>query len=193
MNDNENIKIDNNSFKSLLKPSFAFFGYHIGCVILCEIFNIGLSSLYKTPLGMVGLAIILLIVYSLPIYNYMWGLGHRDRNKQSFGHMEKDNFRGFKIGLIGLTPIFIAAILFIVSRFGVFYNFTMIFQLINSPIKPLMRLISNSTFVAEYSYLQVFSVALLTVIPAIIAGIAYIIGSKDFSISQYLMYKKDKE
>ncbi|MEG2813170.1 MAG: hypothetical protein RSA79_01085 [Oscillospiraceae bacterium] len=186
----ENIETDNNSFKALIKPSFSFFGYHLACIILSEIISISLGMLYDTPLGMLGLGAILLIVYSLPIYNYMWGLGHRDLNKQSFGHMKKDNFRGFKIALLGSVPLFCVSLLFVLSKFGLFFNFTIFYKMLNSEVKPLMSLINSSTYVSQYSYLQVFLVVLLTLIPAILSGIFYFIGNKDFSISQHLIYKK---
>ena len=179
-----------NKNSSILKSSLSVFGYHVGGLIISCIFCIGLGSLLSNTIGQIISQIIILVVYSLPIYQTVWGIGHSDMNKENFGHIKKDSLRGFKIGLISSIPVFIMTLLFVLSKFNLIYNFTWVFKFANAEIWPLINMIEISMYLPDYSYLEIFGVAAVTLIPTILIGSFYIMGNNDFSPVQKLIYKK---
>ncbi len=178
-----------NNKDSILKSSLSVLGRHVGGVVISCIFCIGLSSLMVKPTGQIISSIIVLLIYMLPIYQISWDLGHRDLNRENFGHIKKDNFKGFKIGLIASIPIFVMTLLFVLSKFNLFYNFTWLFKILNAHIWPLINLIQISMFMPDYSIAETFGVAVLALISPLLIGIFYIMGNHDFSPMQRLVYK----
>lgn len=180
------------SENSLLKYVPSLFLRHIGGVILCCIFFIPASGSLTDTIGQIIWSVVFLIAYSIPQYVAFWSIGNKDLNAYRFGHIKKDAFKGFKIGLIISIPSFIMAILFILSKFSLFYNFTIPFKFLNAEILPLINLIQRSMYMPDFTVPQVLGVAALTLIPSILCGIFYQIGFRDFTPSQWIIYKNEK-
>ena len=187
----ESKKVIKNS--SLLKQAMGLLGSHFGGVLLSLIFCLGLASLMSNVWGLLVAQILVLFAYSYPTYATMWDYGHKDLNRFNYGHIPRDLYRGFKIGLVANIPVFILSILFILSKFGLFYNIVIPFKLLNAEIWPLINLIQPWAYMDKYAYWQVFLVALLPLIPVLIAGGAYILGNHDYSPMQKLVYKNKKK
>lgn len=180
-------------FNRLLKPAFALFGCHVGGVVLSFIIVACTSSITSNPIANIVVGIIVLLVYSIPTYSNMWLLGNTDLNKQNFNHIKKDIFKGFKIGAISSIPAFVMAILMILSKFGLFDNFIFIFKVLNSELVPWINMINMSPYLTEYSVLEIVLIASLTLIPSIIAGLFYMLGNKDISPINNMIYSKNKK
>lgn len=187
----EQNKIDEMSFKKkLLKPAFSLFGCHVGGIVMGFIFCFGLTALFDSTWGLIASSILVLLIYSIPVYGNMWALGYKDTNREHFDRIDKDIFKGFKIGAIASIPSFILAILFILSKFNLFYNFIFLYKLLNSELVPIINLIKNRPYLPEYSVFEVILIALLTLIPVGISGLCYIMGHNNFSPIYRLVYKK---
>ncbi|MEG0692979.1 MAG: hypothetical protein RR444_07840, partial [Oscillospiraceae bacterium] len=157
------------------------------------VFCFGLAGLMSNTGGLLVAQILILLVYSFPTYSTMWEFGHKDLNRFNYGHIARDQFRGFKIGLIANIPFFLISLLFILSKFGLFYNIVIPFKLINAEIWPLINLIQPWAYMDKFAMWQVLLVAILPVIPVLIAGGAYILGNHDYSPMQKLVYKNKKK
>lgn len=178
---------------SIFKTALSVFFTHIGATIMALIFCLGLSMLLIGTWGQIVSGVIVLLVYSIPLYSILWNTGNSDLNKQNFNRIEKDSFKGFKIGLLASVPVYVMTILFVLSKFGLFYNFVIPFKLANAYVWPFMNIIRNTMYLPDYTVLEVIATALLTFIPAVLCGIFYIMGNKDFAPMQKIIYKKKKD
>lgn len=174
--------------------AISIFLRHCGGVIIANIFNIALARFVVDNLvGSLICSVVYLFVYAIPIYTAMWSIGHRDLNLEKFGHVKKKPYRGLLIGLLASVPTFVLTILFILSKFNLFYNFVLPFKMMNAEIIPLINIIQRSMYLPDFTVGEVFGVAALTLIPALLCGCFYLFGNFDFIPTRWLVYKKDKD
>lgn len=178
---------------TLLKQASGLFGAHVGGIILSLIFCLGLAGLMGSVWGLILSQVLILLVYSFPSYSTMWDYGHKDLNRANYGHIEKDLYRGFKVGLIAHIPFFVLSLLLVLGKFGLFFNIVIPFKLINAEIWPLINLIQPKAYLDNFAIWQLLLVAILPLIPVLIAGGAYILGIHDYSPMQNLVYKNKKK
>lgn len=173
------------------KEMWPLLARHIGGILVSGIFWVGLSGFMTGKLvNNLICSVVFLIAYSIPSYTYMWGLGHSDRNFENFGHGKRDNLKGLKLGLVVLIPNIVLGILFILSKFSLFYNITVAFKIANVEVMPLMNLIESSLYMPDISYLELIGMFMITLMPAVLCEIYYLLGKCDFKPMQKLMYKK---
>lgn len=175
------------------KQALGLLGSHFGGVVITLIFCFGLATLMSSTIGLIISQIIILLIYSFPVYSTMWEYGHKDLNRFNYGHIQRDKYRGFKISLVANIPIFILSILMILSKFDLFYNIVVLYKIINAEIWPLINLIQPSAYLDQYSIVQIIAVSLLPIISIFISGFAYILGNHDYSPLQKLIYKNKKK
>ncbi len=180
------------SRKLFFKTARAFFLGHIGGVIIAFIFCFGLSGLFEGN-GIFALIPVVLFVYSYPIYGTMWNAGHRDLNAANFGHTQLHRWKGLVYGLAGMIPVILISLGFILSKFGLFFNFVMPYKIINSEIWPIINLINTSVYLPEFTYGQVFLIAACSLIPVLIGEFGYLMGTYDISIKQKMIYRNEKK
>lgn len=177
--------------KLFVKTASAFFLGHIGGVIISFIFCFGLSSLFQGN-GIYILIPVVLFVYSYPAYGTMWNAGHRDMNAANFGHTVLHRWKGLVYGLAGMIPVILLSLAFILSKFGLLFNFVMPYKILNAEIWPIINLINTSIYLPDFSYGQVFLIALCSLIPVLIGEFGYVMGTYDISIKQKLVYRKEQ-
>lgn len=182
----------------LLKPALSILGSHAGGVLISNILCFGLSGMMSNW-GLLLAIPLIFLVYSMPIYGTAWAMGLSDSNKANFGHIVLDKWRGAKLCLVAISPWLVSGLLFILSKFGLFYNFTIIFKLLNAEVWPAINAVhvfagqEVSMYLPSLSFFQAFLAAILTVLPVIPAQLGYFLGTKDISISQKLIYKNTKK
>ena len=164
-----------NNRKVFWKTVSAFFLSHIGGLLIAIIFCFGLSSLFE-GYGFLIVIPVVLFLYSYPIYSSMWNAGHRDLNSAQFGHTVLHRERGFLYGIVGSVPIMLISLCFVLSKFGLFFNFVIPYKLLNA-------------------VWQIFLIAFLSIaVPIVIGELGYLAGTYDFAVMQRLVYKnKDKK
>ena len=177
--------------KLFAKTASAFLLSHIGGIIIAFIFCFGLSSLFQGN-GIYVLIPVILFVYSYPVYGTMWNAGHRDLNAANFGHTVLHRWKGLVYGVAGMIPVIVISLAFILSKFGLLFNFIMPYKIINAEIWPIINLINTSIYLPDFSYGQVFLIALCSLIPVLIGEFGYVMGTYDISIKQKLVYRKEK-
>ncbi len=118
--------------------------------------------------------------------------GFKDANLCRTGNLKADYLKGFKTGLIANIPFFALFVLIVVFAFGILPDFkTAWYALLNGHFYSLVLWIADSTdTVSKLNVLQfVLLLALQFTVP-IISGVAYILGFKEISFADKLLYKK---
>ncbi len=124
------------------------------------------------------------------IYNQLWQLGSKDSNLVKFKSLKEDKLKGLKIGLIASAPSFIFFVFSVISKK---VNIAL-FAFLNAYLYDFISLIANGakTFDALSIWQILLIFVILLIFPAAAYG-SYLLGYKQFSISEKLVYKKNKE
>ena len=176
----------------LIKPALSIMGAHFGGIIIALVLCFTLAYL-MTGGWLILMIPLILLIYSMPIYGTMWQMGTSDSNKANFGHIKLDRWRGAKLAAIGMSPWLVMGILFLLSKFGLFWNFVIPYKLLNAEMWPIINAMESSMYLPDFTVGQAIIAALLPVIPIFIAELGYILGTKDFSITQHVVYSNKKK
>lgn len=133
----------------------------------------------------------LLILLSF-IYPEIWNIGTKDSNLVKFKHKASDKLKGFKIGAIAVIPSYLLLLLIAVFKVGVMPGFPIaLYKFLNSSFYSFIEVIAGSA--ANVGGMAAWRLVILFILPLIIpaaAGIAYVLGFKNISVGEKLVYKK---
>ena len=166
-------------------------GYHIMSLIVTMSI---LAFLPDVSGNFIAQAINLGIIIVLP-YLTMWKKGDTDCNKVAFGHMQADNLKGLKIGLIAYAPCMICGLLLIAAKFGALpSSYLSWYRVINAPFMPFNQSLMPTTLMfSEHSVAAVVVAGLTPVIEPLNLGLAYYFGLHRISFSEtFGIFKKEK-
>ncbi|PWM00012.1 MAG: hypothetical protein DBY04_00565 [Clostridiales bacterium] len=135
----------------------------------------------------VAISVFIFIFYYYLVRSQMWNLGAKDNLKAKGGRMKLNSLTGLYLGLIASIPSFLINIVYIVTYIyrhyagfsGVYDVFAVIELLWDAPAIGLYLAIGS-----PFVYLTA------SVLPALFAGLAYYLGTKEFSL---FGHKKTKE
>lgn len=124
------------------------------------------------------------------IGNEIYKIGSKDSNKVKFGHRDKDNMRGFKIGAIANIGYFIVFLcLFVLKDFPLSR-----YALINAQFFSIIKLITgNAALAGELRIAQYIGFFGLLLVVPVITEIAYLLGYKGINLYERAVYKKETE
>ena len=136
--------------------------------------------------------IIGLVLVGSFVYPNMWSLGAKDSNLVRFKHKKEDKLRGLKIGLIAIIPLFIAMVVFLVAlrEATAVALFAMLFASFFSFIHAIG---GSAQYLSDLSVLQSIMMVLPLFIIPLIAWAAYLLGYKDISLGEKLIYKNNNK
>ena len=138
--------------------------------------------------------ILSLIIFAATLYQRVWSIGISDNNKVKFDRAKQDKLRGFKIGCLATVPSVLVYILLLLGRFGVAPNLIFaIYKMFNIHIFGYINMlfgIGTQLFNVPIYKLALAAVPLL-ILPAVCA-ISYLLGYKDISISEKIIYKRKR-
>ena len=119
--------------------------------------------------------------------------GFKDSNLVKTGHLKKDNFRGFKIGLIANTPFFILFVLALVMAQWLAPGFrTVWYAFLNSHYySAIMLITAGKETLSQWGIWQYVLIALLQFIVLVVSGVSYVLGFKEINLAEKLVYKKE--
>lgn len=139
--------------------------------------------------------IVCICVTAYFLYPLLWHLGNKDYNRVHFGRIKEDKLRGAKIGLATLIPYFVLYLVLVVFALGAYKSFPLvIYRFVNATFFSLLIGIFGSAATAgDLGIIRM----LLTILPfafiPLITGAAYLLGYKDISITEKLIYKNKKD
>lgn len=137
----------------------------------------------------VGTQLIILIILFAFIYSQLWKKGNKDFQNVKLGRVTEDKLRGLKIGIIASVPQIIVFIcLIIIPNFKTaFYKIANYhFFITNNAI------IGEAKLASDLEITQYLLLFLPFLVLPIAAAVSYIIGYRDISFSEKLIYKKTK-
>ncbi len=125
--------------------------------------------------------------------NSSYKLGFKESNLVRIGQVKQDYLRGLKIGLIGNAPFYILFIaLIVMANIPSFKIPVAWYAGLNGHFYPLVMLIGGAAkTIAQLSIGQYILLFLLQLIVPAISAIAYVLGYKEISLSEKIMYKKE--
>ena len=129
---------------------------------------------------------------ALFIYPTVWECGNKDSNRVNFGRIKEDKLRGFKIGLAAMLPFFLLFIALIIFALGAYEKFAVIlYKFINCYAFGFLDfIIGDAVYVSDLAFWQYPLIFITLFIVPVIAYIAYILGYKDISVIEKIVYKK---
>lgn len=135
-----------------------------------------------------------IVFLSTFIYPMIWQLGFNDSNKVKFKHKTADKLTGIKIGLIAIIPA-IALIIFLACAKGVVQNLPLaLYKFVNGALYGFIDLADGNAMVfGDLNILNFVFMAAVQLIVPLIAHFSYILGFKNISVGEMLVYKKKKE
>jgi hypothetical protein len=145
------------------------------------------NKIFSTISGLLSFATLAVILYPS-----VWKEGSKDRNLVHFGHIAEDKFKGLKVGAIAVIPAFLLFAFFIVTKGSLTADFPVVwFKFLNSNAYSLIDLLQNGVVhLRDLPVLNLVLMALTQITVPIICYLAYLLGYKEISISDKLVYKK---
>lgn len=126
------------------------------------------------------------------IYPELWQRGTKDSNLVKFKHKNEDKLKGFKIGAVATVPNYLFLVFLVIAKLGVLPSFPVaLYKCLNSSVYSFIQVITGSA--VAVSDLTAWRLALLFILPLLIpavSGISYILGYKNISVGEKLVYKK---
>lgn len=153
----------------------------------------------RTSLTGVGRAVFLVSTQALSLImviafasNSSYKQGFKDSNLVKIGHTKRDMLKGFKTGLVGNIPFFALFVVAIVMAAVWAPEFrTVWYAFLNSHYYSAVILITgNATTLSQLDVLQYVLLFLIQLIVPVISGVAYVLGFKEISLSEKIVYKK---
>lgn len=151
----------------------------------------------RTPMSKTGQRIYYIVTQIIAIllmtgfiYPNLWSLGAKDSNLVRFKHKKEDKLRGLKIGAVAtIPPLVLMLVIFVFGR--KLFNVAL-FSLLFANFYSLIGVIAGSAYMlSELAVWQmVLMVLLLAIVPLISFG-AYLLGYKDISLGEKIVYKKN--
>ncbi|MBQ6825035.1 MAG: hypothetical protein IJP34_00045 [Clostridia bacterium] len=128
------------------------------------------------------------------IYPEIWHFGFKNLNAVSFKREKEDKLKGLKIGLIAIIPAVVFLVFIFITKNNLLKGFPIAYyRLANAFSYGFSQLICGDKIMAnELNILQYLGLLSLQLIIPIITTIAYLLGYKNISIGEKLIYKKNK-
>lgn len=133
----------------------------------------------------------ILILFSF-IYPNIWHIGTTDSNLVKFKHKAEDKMKGLKIGLIAVAPEYLFLLFVIIAKAGAAPKFPVVLlKFLNAAFYSLTQVIcGNVIYVSELSVIRLILLLLLPLVIPAVSCVSYILGYKNFSVGEKLIYKK---
>lgn len=128
------------------------------------------------------------------IYNELWKIGSKDSNLVKFKAEKEDKLKGLKAGLVASAPAYILLIALAVLKGGITKNIPVaIFTFLNAYMHTSLDLIAADVLVfGDLAVWQLLLFAVCISVLPVTAWLSYLLGYKNFSIGEKLVYKKQK-
>lgn len=143
--------------------------------------------------GIISSIFTLIIFGSFP-YNMLWNIGSKERNYVNFERLDKDILFGLKVGVIATIPSALLYILLVLGKLGVLSDAIIRWhRIINTPYIPYIDAVEGGVKVAsELSVTSLLAVAVPLLFVPLVCSVGYILGYRQISVRERLVYKKSK-
>ena len=151
------------------------------------------SGTTKTIMAVLS-QIIMLVVLGIFPYHILWQFGNRDDTNVRYKGQRPDPWRGVKIGVLAMIPFALLWIVLVIAKFTAWNGFFQAYNLISFPYIQYNTLILGSfNSISEVAVWRLLLLLPTLLFVPLISGIAYRMGGNQFSIAEFLTFKKKKE
>lgn len=152
---------------------------------------ISFASLLPNAFGTVLVQILNLLILISIVYLPVWTVAEKDINYVLTGKIAYDRYSGLKIGLIGMTVLYLPYILLFLGKATNNQFLYAIFQIASSPFYGFIRILLPNT-IENVNWVPMIVTLIYPLIIPLITSIAYYLGYKRISLTGKLVYKKKK-
>ena len=171
-----------NSLKHLIITTF------LGLILYFFMIPINTQLSWVAPI----MQVILILMFTTSMYIPFWEYGDKDANLVAFNRKEKDILSGAKIAILAITPSLIASIFLLLYKLGVQSWTLLVYRIVNVQFIYILDSLISIDNITNTSWVFVIVCMLLPLYTVIVAEIAYILGYKQISIKEKLIYKSKK-
>ena len=168
-----------NALKQLLIASL------LGLILYFFMIPISTQLSWITPV----MQIILIFMFTCSVYIPFWEYGDRDNNLVLFNKRNKDMFFGLKLSSLVVIPYFVSSILLLLYRLGVPSWTLLIYRIVNVQFIYIIDHLVDIQNATATSWFSIVLCMLLPLYSVLVASIGYILGYKQISIKEKLIYK----
>lgn len=179
------------------KLVLGLFGAHIGGLLLAIIVTFSFSGMMLGWPGLLLCIPLCLLLFGVAIYSTAWRAGHADWNSARTGEITLHRGHGFRLGVLSCLPFLLFGLVFFVcyllSAAGILGECTpliVVYKFINAESWPIINAIEVQAVFSSYTWWKALLAALVPIIPVLIIGVAYLLGTYDISLTQRLIYKE---
>ena len=124
------------------------------------------------------------------IHPTFWQMGAKDSNLVRFKHKKEDLYKGLKSGFIAIIPSVLLLLFLLITKASVSANFPVVlYRFINSSTYSFIHILTNGKVLfGDVPTLNVLLMFLPLLFPVVIATFSYILGYKNISLHEKLMY-----
>lgn len=196
--------------RRLLKKAFRLYRQTWFAAIFSLIIYVSITAFAAVTLGTPGNAlppvaalicdiltlVLQTVIFAVMVYRDAWAWGDRDRNAVQYGHIEKDLWRGFKIGCIAAIPSFLSFVFLIADKlFSLWEAYATVYRLLQVAFYPVIvwtlgRTVDTVSAALSWGGIAVSFVTVVAL--PVFAGVAYTLGYHQFSVGEHLVYKRKK-
>ena len=138
--------------------------------------------------------VLMLIVLGIFPYHILWQFGNRDDTNVRYKGQRPDPWRGVKIGAIAMVPFAILWVVLVIANLVGWNGYFQVYNLAHFPFIHYNSLVLGSFKTISDVALWRLPLLLPTLcfVP-LVSGIAYRLGGNQFSISEFITFRKKKE
>lgn len=138
--------------------------------------------------------VLMLIVLGIFPYHILWQFGNRDDTNVRYKGQRPDPWRGVKIGTLAMLPFALLWVILVVAKFVGWNDYFQVYNLTHFPFIHYNSLVLGSfKTLSDVSLWRLFLLLpTLFFVPAV-SGVAYRLGGNQFSISEFITFRKKKE
>lgn len=139
--------------------------------------------------------VLMLILFCVFPYNILWEFGNRDDTNVRYRGQRPEPWRGLKIGLLAMAPYYVSWLVLVVSKFvTALQGFIGIYRLILFPYwYHNIWILGDNVPIADVVLWKLFLLLPAQLLVPITCAIAYRMGGKQFSLTEFLTFTKSKD
>lgn len=144
------------------------------------------------------MGVVCLVLDGGMVYQFMWRQGDKEANYIQFGRIEREPYKGLKVGLLAMIPYGVMDIVLALSLAKVLpFDFLRTFRILNAPLYGFMKLIHRdwgwaTATTPGLSWGAFVVLALMPLVYVVFCTVGYELGVRHISIKEKLVYKQEK-
>ena len=145
------------------------------------------------------MGVVCLVLDGDMVYQFMWRQGDKEANYIQFGRIEREPYKGLKVGLLAMIPYGIMDVVLALSLAKILpFDFLRTFRILNAPLYGFMKLIHRdwgwaTASTPGLSWGAFVILALMPLIYVAFCTVGYELGVRHISIKERLVYRQENK